>query len=59
MAQQQSKLPSGEQLSKPMVAYLQNIEARRPSNTTPLDVDTATPAVIAERFNQLLIDLSR
>lgn len=59
MAQQQSKLPAGENLSKPMTAYLQGIEARKPSNTTPLDTGTATTAEIAARFNELLIDLNR
>jgi hypothetical protein len=59
MAQQQSKLPAGEELSKPMIAFLQMIESRKPSNTTPLDTGTATTAEIAARFNQLLIDLNR
>lgn len=52
----QSQLPAGEDLSKPMMAYLQKIESRAPSNTTPLDPAATLPELIA-RFNQLLTDL--
>lgn len=55
---QQSKLPAGEDLSKPMMAYLQMIESRVPSNTTPVDPAATLPALIA-RFNQLLTDMNR
>lgn len=53
-----SKLPSGEQLSKPMTAYLQMIESRFPSNTTPVD-GAATLADLIARFNTLLNDLNK
>jgi hypothetical protein len=58
MAQQQSKLPSGENLSRPMIAYLQNIESRVPSNTTPID-GSATLADVIARFNALIVDLNK
>lgn len=53
-----SKLPAGESLSKPMTAYLQMIESRMPSNTTPVDGGAALAEVIA-RFNALLSDLNK
>lgn len=56
---QESKLPAGESLSKPMIAYLQAIEGRRPSNTTPVDTGTVTLAELAARFNALLVDLNK
>lgn len=55
----QSALPAGESLSKPMIAYLQKIEFRVPSNTTPIDDGAATLPEVIARFNQLLIDLNR
>lgn len=58
MAQQQSKLPAGENLSKPMTAYLQMIESRQPSNTTPVD-GAASLATLIARFNALLADLNK
>ncbi len=60
MAGQDSKLPSGENLSRPMIAYLQNIESRRPSNTTPIATDgSATLLDVIARLNALLIDLNK
>lgn len=53
-----SKLPAGEDLSKPMMAYLQTIESRFPSNTTPVD-GAATLATLIARFNVLLNDLNK
>lgn len=53
-----SKLPAGENLSTPMQAYLQMIESRVPSNTTPVDSGAALADVIA-RFNTLLADLNK
>ena len=55
---QQSKLPAGETLSKPMTAYLQMIESRVPSDMTAVDAGATLPELIA-RFNQLLTDLNR
>lgn len=55
---QQSKLPAGESLSQPMTAYLQMIESRFPSNTTPVD-GSATLADLIARFNILLNDLNK
>jgi|EndMetStandDraft_8_1072994.scaffolds.fasta_scaffold45454_3 hypothetical protein len=55
---QDSKLPSGEELSRPMIAYLQMIESRVPSNTTPVDAGATLPELIA-RFNQLLLDMNK
>ena len=54
----QSKLPAGENLSKPMTAYFQMLESRQPSNTTPIDPAATLAQLIAE-VNQLKIDLSR
>lgn len=55
-----SQLPAGEDLSRPMQAYLQNIEARRPSNTTPLATDGSVTLVqLITAFNQLVQDLNR
>lgn len=53
-----SKLPSGENLSKPMMAYLQMLESRFPSDTTPVD-GAATLATLIARFNTLLNDLNK
>lgn len=53
-----SKLPAGENLSPPMIAYLQTIESRFPSNTTPVD-SGATLATVIARFNVLLNDLNK
>jgi hypothetical protein len=53
-----SKLPSGENLSKPMIAYLQMIESRQPSNTTPID-GAATLADVIARLNTLINDLNK
>ena len=53
-----SKLPAGENISKPMTAYFQMIESRVPSNTTPIDPAATLAQVIAE-LNQLKIDLNR
>lgn len=55
----QSELPAGEELSKPMRAYLEKIEGRRPSNTTPLDTGTTTLPQLVAAFNQLIQDLNR
>ena len=54
----QSKMPAGENLSQPMTAYLQMIESRFPSNTTPVD-SGATLATLIARFNTLLNDLNK
>lgn len=53
-----SKLPAGENLSKPMIAYLQMIESRKPSNTTAIDGAATLPEVIA-RLNALINDLNK
>lgn len=53
-----SQLPAGETLSKPMIAYLQMIESRVPSNTTPVD-GAASLATLIARFNVLLNDLNK
>lgn len=53
-----SKLPAGENLSKSMIAYLQMIESRQPSNTAPIDGAAALPEVIA-RLNTLINDLNK
>lgn len=56
----QSQLPRGENLSQPMQAYLENIEMRRPSNTTPLATDGSVTLVqLIEAYNQLIQDLNR
>ncbi len=54
----QSKLPSGENLSKPMQAFLENIDGRVPSNTTPLS-GAATLADVIAAYNQLISDLNK
>lgn len=54
----ESQLPAGETLSNPMRAYLQNIESRRPSNTTPLE-GSATLADVIAAYNQLIVDLNK
>lgn len=54
----QSQLPRGENLSQPMQAYLEKIESRRPSNTTPLD-GAATLADVIAAYNQLIQDLNK
>lgn len=54
----QSQLPRGESLSQPMQAYLEKIESRRPSNTTPLD-GAATLADVIAAYNQLIQDLNK
>jgi hypothetical protein len=59
MAQQQSKLPSGEELSKPMIAFLQMIESRFPSDTSTIDTGTITLPELAARVNQLIQDLNK
>jgi len=59
MAQQQSKLPAGEDLSRPMQAYLQMIESRFPSDTSHVDTGTVTLAQLAARFNTLIDDLNK
>jgi len=53
-----SQLPAGENLSQPMIAYLQMIESRFPSNTTPVD-GAASLADLIARFNILLNDLNK
>lgn len=55
---QQSQLPSNSGLSKEMIAYLQKIESRVPSVTTPID-PAATLADLIAAFNQLKNDLNR
>lgn len=56
----QSQIPAGENLSRPMQAYLENIEMRRPSNTTPLVTDGSVTLVqLIEAYNQLIQDLNR
>jgi hypothetical protein len=41
-----------------MQAYIQNIESRRPSNTTPL-AGGATLADLIAAYNQLIQDLNK
>ena len=53
-----SKFPAGESTSRPMQAYLQNIESRKPSDMTPVDTG-ATLAELIAAFNQLKQDLNR
>jgi len=53
-----SKLPAGQNLSKEMIAYLQMIESRQPSNTAPIDGAATLPEVIA-RLNALISDLNK
>lgn len=56
----QSELPAGETLSKAMQAYLQKIESRRPSDTTPLATDGSVTLVqLITAYNQLVQDLNR
>lgn len=54
-----SKLPSGQNLSKEMIAYLQTIESRFPSDASHVDTATVTLAELAARFNTLLDDLNK
>jgi hypothetical protein len=55
-----SKLPSGEKLSKPMTAYLQMIESRQPSQTDALATDGSVALTeLIVRFNTLIKDLSK
>ena len=54
----QSQIPRGENLSAPMQAFLEKIEGRRPSNTTPLD-GSATLADVIAAYNQLIQDLNK
>lgn len=58
MAQQESKLPAGENLSRPMIAFLQMIESRFPSDASHVD-SGATLAELIARFNTLLDDLNK
>ncbi len=53
-----SKLPSDHGLSKSMQAYIQNIESRKPSNTTALP-GGATLADLIAAYNQLIQDLNK
>lgn len=53
-----SKLPANQNLSKEMIAYLQQIESRRPSDTSTIDSGAALATVI-ERLNALIQDLNR
>lgn len=55
----QSKFPAGEEVSKAMRAYLENIEGRRPSNTTALDTGATTLAQLVAAYNQLILDLNK
>lgn len=59
MAQQKSTIPSGENLSRPMQAFLEKLDSRRPSDVTPVDPDTVTLPELAARFNTLLDDLNK
>lgn len=59
MAQQQSKLPSDWPLPKTAISYLQTIESRIPSDTSPVDTGTVTLAQLAARFNTLINDLNK
>jgi len=56
----QSQIPAGENLSKPMQAYLETIESRRPSNTTALATDGSVTLVqLIQAYNQLIQDLNK
>lgn len=52
----QSEFPAGESVSKAMQAYLEKIEGRRPSNTSPLP-GGATLADLIAAYNQLISDI--
>lgn len=56
MAAFKSKMPAGEDLSPQMTAYLQNIEKRKPSDTSAID-PAATLADVIARLNALINDL--
>ncbi|WLB49232.1 hypothetical protein QIH93_15060 [Bradyrhizobium ottawaense] len=56
----QSQIPAGENLSRPMQAYLEKIESRVPSNTTPLATDGSVTLVeLIAAYNQLIQDLNK
>ena len=59
MAQQQSTLPSNQGLSREMIAFLQKVESRFPSDASHVDTATVTLAELAARFNTLLDDLNK
>jgi hypothetical protein len=60
MAQGNSKLPKGNNLSKEMIGYLQMIESRIPSQTDALATDgTVTLVELINRFNALVNDLNK
>jgi hypothetical protein len=42
-----------------MQAYLENMESRKPSSTTPLDTGTTTLAQLVAAYNQLIVDLNK
>lgn len=54
-----STIPRGEDISKPMQAFLEKLDSRRPSNVTHVDTATVTLAQLAARFNTLLDDLNK
>ena len=53
-----SKLPRGENLSRPMQAFLEMIESRKPSDATEINGAATLPEVIA-RLNTLINDLNK
>lgn len=55
----QSSLPSGENLSRPMQAFLEKLDSRRPSDVSHVDTATVTLPELAARFNTLLDDLNK
>lgn len=55
----QSSLPAGENLTKPMQAFLEKLDSRIPSDTSTIDTGTITLPELAARFNQLIIDLNK
>lgn len=59
MAAFRSTLPAGENLSKPMQAFLEKLDSRIPSDASHVDTGTVTLAQLAARFNTLLDDLNK
>lgn len=56
MAAFKSKMPAGENLTPQMIAYLQAIEKRQPTDTSTID-GAATLADVIARLNALISDL--
>lgn len=54
-----STIPRGETLSKPMQAFLEKLDSRRPSDVSEVDTSTVTLAELAARFNTLINDLNK